>query len=83
MEEKFPNDWHNIFLTLLKLNKEASIAESYRPISLIPTNRKVMRIMVAKRLRMFLEFFNLQYQSAFRKWKTTNDQILQLQDSYI
>src|ERR1043165_2452631 len=85
-EGKLPADWHHaIILPLLKPNKEASKPESYRPISLTSTICKVMETMVAKRLQWFLEKNNLisENQSGFRKYKSTNDQILKLQDTIL
>jgi len=83
---KLPTDWHHaIILPLLKPNKEASNPESYRPISLTPTICKVMETMIAKRLQWFLEKNNLlsNDQSGFRKYKSTSDQILKLQDTIL
>ena len=85
-EGKFPTDWqHAIILPLLKPNKEASNPESYRPISLTSTLCKVMEAMVNNRLQWFLEKNNLlsKNQSGFRKHKSTNDQILKLQDTIL
>ena len=85
-EGKLPTDWHHaIILPLLKPNKEASNPESYRPISLTSTLCKVMEAMVNKRLQWFLEKNNLitKNQSGFRKYKSTIDQILKLQDTIL
>ena len=85
-EGKLPTDWHHaIILPLLKPNKEASNPESYRPISLTPTICKVMETMISKRLQWFLEKNNLfsKNQSGFRKYKSTHDQILKLQDTIL
>ena len=83
---KLPSDWHHaIILPLLKPNKDASMPESYRPISLTPTLCKVMEAMVTKRLQWFLEKNKIisNNQSGFRKHKSTNDQILKLQDTIL
>src|ERR1043165_6804797 len=85
-EGKLPADWHHaIILPLLKPNKEASNPESYRPISLTSTLYKVMEAMVNKRLQWFLEKNNLitKNQSGFRKYKSTIEQILKLQDTIL
>jgi ribonuclease HI len=86
MQGKLPIDWHHaVILPLLKPNKDASVAESYRPISLTPTLCKVMEKMVANRLQWYLETNNLitKNQSGFRKYKSTIDQILKLQDTIL
>jgi ribonuclease HI len=81
-----PTDWHHaIILPLLKPTKDASVPDSYRPISLTPTLCKVMEKMVANRLQWYLETKNLinKNQSGFRKYKSTIDQILKLQDTIL
>jgi ribonuclease HI len=85
-EGKLPIDWHHaIILPLLKPSKDASMPESYRPISLTPTLCKVMEKMVANRLQWYLESNNFftKNQSGFRKYRSTIDQILKLQDTIL
>src|ERR1043165_747098 len=55
-EGDLPDDWHHaIIVPLLKPTKNASLPESYRPISLTSTLCKVMEKMVTNRLQWFLE----------------------------
>ena len=86
IEGNIPSDWnHAIILPLLKPNKDATKPESYRPISLTATLCKVMEKMVANRLQWYLEKNAIftKNQSGFRKYKSTIDQILKLQDTIL
>src|ERR1700733_679094 len=83
---KMPKDWqHAIIIPILKPNKNASLPESYRPISLTSTLCKIMEKLVGNRLQWYLEKNNFitNNQSGFRKHKNTMDQILKLQDKIL
>lgn len=82
-ESDLPDDWHHAtIIPLLKPTKNASLPESYRPISLTSTICKVMEKMVTNRLQWFLERNNLlsKNQTGFRKNKSTVHHILRLHD---
>ena len=79
-----PTDWgHSIIVPILKNGKDPSSPTSYRPISLTSHLGKVMEVMVAMRLRWFLETRNLLHtsQSGFRHKRSTLDHILRLHDT--
>ena len=78
-----PKAWrHSAVVPLLKSGKDQTSAKSYRPISLTSHLCKVMEVMVANRLRWFLESKNLlnENQSGFRKGRNTLDHIIRLHD---
>src|SRR6218665_3281291 len=55
-EGKLSTEWHHaIILPLVKPNKDTSLPESYRPISLTITLCRVMEKMVAYRLQWYME----------------------------
>ena len=77
-------NWGNsIVIPILNNGKEPSAANSYRPISLTSHIGKVMEVMVAKRLRWFLETEGLLHisQSGFREERSTIDHVLRLHDT--
>ena len=85
-EGKLPMEWHHaIILPLVKPNKDTSLPESYRPISLTITLCKIMEKMVANRLQWYMEKNTLftNNQSGFRKYRSTIDQITKLQDKIL
>ena len=78
-----PKSWrHSAVVPLLKRGKDQTSAKSYRPISLTSHLCKVMEVMVANRLRWFLESKNLfnENQSGFRKGRNTLHHIIRLHD---
>ena len=64
-------------------DKDAQCLDSYRPISLTLTMRKVMERLVTNRLRYFAECHNLlkPFQAGFRTSHSTKDQLLRLSQS--
>ena len=79
-----PDTWrHAVILPLHKLNKPKEETSSYRPISLTSCLCKVQEKMVTNRLTHYLESNHLltNYQTGFRKDRSTLDQILKLQDT--
>src|ERR1043165_5985996 len=51
-----PKDWsHAIIIPILKGNKDPTNPESYRPISLTPTLRKIMEKVITNRLQWFTQ----------------------------
>ena len=68
---------------LLKPDKLPSLITSYRPISLISSNMKLLERVIEQRLRSHLErtgFIN-KHQSGFRKAKSTDDHLFRLSQS--
>ena len=79
-----PTPWkHAIVIPLLKKDKNPESPESYRPISLTSHLGKVMEVMVASRLRWFIESNGLLHpsQSGFRNGKSALDHIIGLHDT--
>ncbi len=81
-EGKLPKTWkHSIIVPIVKPGKDRSEATSYRPIaSSLLTSNKMERLIV-NRLAYEIESKELftQYQSGFRKGRTTMDSILFLE----
>ena len=77
-----PESWRHV-VPLLKNGKDPDSAASYRPISLTSHMCKVMEVMVANRLRWFLESKNLldKSQCGFCQGRSTLDHIIRLHDS--
>ena len=76
-----PGQWKKaIILPLLKANKDPSLRESYRPVSLTPVLVKVMERMVTNRLYCWLEENNTlnKWQAGFQRMRNTEEQVLRL-----
>jgi len=77
-----PKDWRiSIVVPILKPNKPADRAESYRPISLTSCLGKAMEIIINNRLKWHMERHNLlpKEQAGFRKGFSTSDHIMRLE----
>jgi ribonuclease HI len=80
---KLPGDFkHALILPIHKAEKDPSNPSSYRPISLTSTIGKLMERLVTNRLNWFLEKNCLlnNNQSGFRHGRSTQDNIIRLQD---
>ena len=81
-EGKVPDEWKiGLIIPILKPGKEAEIAKSYRPISLLSCLSKLFEKMVADRLTYLIETNNLlsPTQSGFRIRRSTIDPIIALE----
>lgn len=79
---KLPKNWKEaIIVPIIKVGKELSSPDSYRPIALTSHIGKVMERMVVDRLTDYLERNKKisQYQSGFRKGRGTMDAIVYLE----
>ena len=79
----FPNLWrHSIIVPIPKPDKDHSLPNSYRPISLTATLCKLMERLVTDRLVWILEKNDIlnNNQFGFRKNRSTLDSVLKLQD---
>ena len=79
-----PPEWtHSTVIPLHKPNKPVNSPQSYRPTSLTSHIRKLMEIMVATRLRWYLEKNNIliKHQSGFRERRRPTDHLLYLHDT--
>ena len=81
----FPDAWrHSYIIPILKVGKDRTQVQSYRPIQLTSCMCKLLERMVAKRLAWCLEQHELlsTYQCAFRSGRSTSDHLVRL-DSHI
>jgi hypothetical protein len=81
-----PRDWKQAkIIMLLKKDKPANEIKSYRPISLLNCMAKLLEKIINHKLINFVENNNLlpPCQSSFRKAKSTQDQILRINQSII
>jgi len=79
----YPQVWRQaIVIPLLKQNKDPLLSSSYRPISLTCCLSKVLEKMINRRLVWYLETNSLlrSYQSGFRKYHSTLDQLVKLEN---
>ena len=80
-KEILPGQWKKaIIIPLLKANKDLSLRESYRPVSLTPILVKVMERMVKNGLYYWLkenETLN-NWQAGFQRMRNTEEQVLRL-----
>lgn len=60
-----------LLIALLKPNKDAAKCESYRPLSLINTDTKILAKVLAKRLQLLMPFIILPDQSGFIPGRST------------
>ena len=70
LQEYFPKDLkHQLILPFIKADKDPSLPESYRPISLLSTIGKVIEKMMYNRMYWYFETNKLlpEYQAGFRK----------------
>ncbi|GFV52479.1 probable RNA-directed DNA polymerase from transposon X-element [Trichonephila clavipes] len=77
----FPNAWKTaVVIPILKPGKNPKLAESHRPISLLPILSKLADKIISTRLNDFLESENIlvQEQHGFRPRLSTNHQILRV-----
>ena len=77
-EENLPDEWKTALLCPIpKQGKDSTLADSYRPICLLPTIAKLMERMVNNRIDWCLEQKQLlpEVQSGFRKQRSAYDQI--------
>lgn len=82
LSHQFPKAWAEAFIIpLLKPDKTKEHVSSYKPISLTCTLCKVLEKIINQRLKWYLEKHNLltACQSAFRKHRSTHDNIIQLE----
>ena len=80
---QLPPDWKKaIVVSVLKPNKSAFEAGSYRPIALTSVLCKLMERLIANRLRWWMEDNNLysKFQSGFRRRRSCQDHIMRLAD---
>ena len=80
----FPTAWKEaIIIPIPKKQKDPKQKDSYRPISLLSCLGKTLESMVNKRLMWHLESNNIiiKEQSAFRKNRSTEDQLIHLTQS--
>ena len=78
----FPDIWkHGLIMPLLKPGKKPTSEESYRPLVLLSCLSKLFEKMILNRLTWFLEKHSLlpDYQSGFRKNRSTLDQLIRLE----
>lgn len=76
-----PESWKLATIIMIpKPLKDPSLPDSYRPISLLNTLSKLLERIVLNRLLTFINLNNIMniYQSGFRKYHQTKDQILRL-----
>ena len=77
----FPEGWkHSTLVPILKPGKQCEKVESYRPIQLTSCLSKLMERMIACRLSWYIDENNMisNYQSAFRKGRSTVDHLVRL-----
>ena len=82
-EEQFPSSWKTaIVIPFPKPNKDSTLPENYRPISLTSCLCKLLEKIINIRLMWYLEINNLisKKQSGFRKNRSTTDHLVQLSD---
>ena len=85
-EGKLVNDWKSLLTLAVPIPKPGAVKsapQTYRPIALTAVFCKLFERIVVNRLEWFLESHNLlnQFQSGFRKQRSTIDHIVRLQDS--
>ncbi|GFY16790.1 probable RNA-directed DNA polymerase from transposon X-element [Trichonephila clavipes] len=77
----FPNSWKTaVIIPILKPGKNPKLAESYRPISLLPILSKLAEKIISTRLNAFLENENILVpeQHGFRPRLSTSHQLLRV-----
>ncbi|GFU90599.1 RNA-directed DNA polymerase from mobile element jockey [Trichonephila clavipes] len=77
----FPNAWKTaVIIPILKPGKNPKLAESYRPISLLPILSKLAEKIISTRLNAFLESENILVpeQHGFRPRLSTSHQLLRV-----
>ena len=77
----FPTSWrHSIIIPVPKPGKPGNKVDSYRPIQLTSCICKIMERMIAKRLSWYIDDARLlsNFQSAFRKGRSTTDHLIRL-----
>ena len=82
--EKFPTNWkHAIILPFIKPNKDPAQPASYRPLSLLSNIGKIFEKLILNRMYWYLENNTLlpEYQTGFRKERSTEDQLARLEHS--
>ena len=80
-EHIFPESWKEaIIIPILKVGKDATKCDSYRPIALISCLSKILEKILNKRLMWYLEKHNLinKSQCGFRKGRGTTDHLTRL-----
>ncbi len=81
-EGTLPDSWKEAtIIPIIKPNKDATNASSYRPISLTSALCKIMETMIANRLKYHIETKNKIHdtQSGFRNHRSTMDQLARLE----
>lgn len=76
-----PKIWKFAIIVMIeKEGKDLSLPSSYRPISLLPTQPKILERIMALRLLLKMEELHIipDYQSAFQNFKNTNDHLFRL-----
>ncbi|VVC27148.1 Endonuclease/exonuclease/phosphatase,Reverse transcriptase domain [Cinara cedri] len=75
IKEKIPQDWNESLICPIFKKGNRKKVENYRGITLLNTGYKVLSLIILKRLQIYTDEIVGNYQSGFRKNKSTTDHI--------